>query len=81
MPINGVDNAAYRHDLCYSKHDDRNEVCDKTMLGELNGIVNPTLRERIDKSIVGKLINAKVNFGLGAPIKAKKNLKYTDELA
>ena len=43
------------------------------MLGELNGIVNPTSRERIDKSIVGKLINAKVNFWLGAPKKAKKN--------
>ena len=46
-----------------------NEVCDKTMLGELNGIVNPTLREKIDKSIVGKLINAKVKFGLGHPVK------------
>ena len=71
MPINRVDNAEYRHDLCYSKHDDtktRNEVCDKTMLCELTGIVNPTLRERIHKAIVGKLINAKVNFGLGAPI-------------
>ena len=34
--------------------------------------MNPTLRERIDKSIDGKLINAKVNFGLGAPIKTKK---------
>ena len=57
---------------CYSKHDDiktRNEVCDKTMPVELNGIVNPTLRERIDKSVVGKLIKAKVNFGLGLPIK------------
>ena len=77
-PINRADNAAYHHDLCYSKHDNtktRNEVCDKTMLGELNGIVNATLRERIDKSIVGKLINAKVNFWLGAPIKAKRNLK------
>ena len=42
------------------------------MLGELSGIVNPTLRERIDKSTVGKLIRAKDNFGLGAPIKAKK---------
>ena len=53
------------------KHDTktRNEVCDKTMLGELNGIVNPTLRERICKSIVGKLINATVNFGLGQPVK------------
>ena len=35
-PINRVHNAAYHHDLCYSKHDDtktRYEVCDKTMLG------------------------------------------------
>ena len=50
--MNGANNAAYHHDLYYSKHDDtktRNEVCDKTMLGELSGIVNPTLRERIDK--------------------------------
>ena len=45
------------------------------MRGELNGIVNSILRERIDKSIVGKLLNAKVNFGVGAPIKAKKNIK------
>ena len=52
IPINRVDNAAYHHDLCYSKHDDikaRKEVCDKTILGELNGIVNLTLREIIDK--------------------------------
>ena len=82
IPINRVDNAAYHHDLCYSKHDvtkTRNEVCDKTMLGELSEIVNPTLRERIDKSIVGKLIKAKVNFGLGHPI--KKKLKFTTKLA
>ena len=48
-PINRVENAAYHHDLCYSKHDDtktRNEACDKTILGELSGILNPTLRER-----------------------------------
>ena len=45
------------------------------MLDELNGIVNPTLREKIDKAIVGKLINTKVNFGLSAPIKANKNPK------
>ena len=49
------------------------------MLGELSGIVNPTLRKRIVKAIVGKLINAKVNFGLGAPL--TKILKFTNELA
>ena len=41
------------------------------MLGELSGIVNPTLRKRIDKSIVGKLIKAKVSLELGHPIKKK----------
>ena len=63
--------------MCYLKHDDtktRNEVCDNAMLGELNGIVNPTLRERIDKSIVVKLIIAKVNFGLGHTVKKFYNL-------
>ena len=83
-PINRVDIAAYHHDLCYSKHDDtktRNEVCGKTMLDELNGIVIPKVRERIDKAIAGKLINAKVQFGLGAPIKANKILIFTDDLA
>ena len=84
MPIDRVDNAAYHYDLCYSKRDDtktRNEVCDKTMLDKLNGIVNPTLRERIHKSIVGYFINAKVNFGLGAPTKSKRILKFADKLA
>ena len=79
IPINRVDNAAYHHDVCYSKYDDtktRNEVCGKSMLGELIGIVNQTLRERIDKSIVGKLIKANVNFGLGAPIKGKNPKIY-----
>ena len=79
IPINRVDNAAYHHDLCYSKPDDtktRNAVCDKTTLNELYEIVNRTLRERIDKSIVGKLINTKVNFWLGAPTKAKNPKIY-----
>ena len=73
ITINRDDYAPYHQDLCYSKHDTktRNEVYDKTMLDELSGIVNPTLRDRIDKAIVGKIINAKANFGLGAPIKNK----------
>ena len=44
------------------------------MLGELSGIVNPTLREIIDKSIVGKLKKAKAIFGLGHPVKQNLNL-------
>ena len=54
-PINRVDKAAYHHDVCFLKNDDtatRNAVCDKNMLKELKGIYNPTLRERLDKSVV-----------------------------
>ena len=66
-PVNRVDKAAYHHDICYLKNDDtatRNAVCDKNMLKELEGIYNPTLRERLDKSIVSKLIGMKVKFGM-----------------
>ena len=59
IPVNRVDKAAYHHDICYLENDDtatRNAVCDKNMLKELKGIYNPTLRERLDKSIVSKLI-------------------------
>ena len=65
-PVNRVVKAAYHHDVCYLKSDDtatRNAVCDKNMLKELEGIYNPTLRERLDKSIVSKLIGTKVNVG------------------
>jgi len=67
-PINKVDTAAYHHDLCYAKHQDRktrNEICDKEMLQELDEIEKPTLRERLDRSLVKNIINAKVKFGLG----------------
>ena len=66
-PVNCVDKAAYHHDLCYLENDDtvtRNAVCNKNMLKELEGIYNPTLRERLDKSIVNKLIGRKVKFGM-----------------
>ena len=45
-PINRVDKAAYQQDICYVKNKDtktRNEVCDKNMLTEFNGIYKPTL--------------------------------------
>jgi len=67
-PINRVDTAAYHHDLCYAKHQDkktRNELCDKEMLRELDDITNPTLRERLDRDLVRNLINTEVNMGLG----------------
>ena len=49
-PVNRVDKAAYHHDVCYLKNNDtatRNAVCDKNMLKELEGIYNPTIREKM----------------------------------
>ena len=67
-PVNRVDKAAYHNDVCYLKNDDtatRNAVYDKNILKELEGIYNPTIRERLDKSIVSKPIGTKVKFGMG----------------
>jgi len=65
-PINRVDKAAYHHDICYVKNKDtktRNEVCNKKMLTELNGIYNPTLRERMKRGVVSTIIWTKERFG------------------
>ena len=67
-PINCVDKAAYHHDICYLKNNDtetRNAVCDKNMLKELNGIHNPTIKERMEHGLVSSLIGTKKRFGWG----------------
>ena len=76
--VNRVDKVAYHHDLCYLENDDtaiRNAVCDKNMLKELKGIYNPSLRERLDKSIVSKPIGTKVKFRMG--VKKKSSGRIT----
>ena len=67
-PINRVDRAAYHHDICYVKHKDTktcNEVCDKNMLTEPNGIYNTTLRERMERGVVSMIIGTKKRFRWG----------------
>ena len=67
-PINRVDKAAYHHDLCYLKNNDtatRNAVCDKNMLKELQGIYNPSIREKMERGLVSTLIETKARFGMG----------------
>ena len=53
-PIDRVDEAALRHDLAYSKHDDlrhRNKA-DKEMIHNLLSIEQPTCRERCERCFV-----------------------------
>ena len=75
-PVNRVDKAAYNHDICYFKNDDttsRNAVCNRNLLKERD----PSLRERLDKSIVSKLIGTKVKFGMGVKKKSSRRITQT----
>ena len=42
-----------------------NNVADEIMLEQMDGIVNPTLRERIERGIIRQIISDKAKFGLG----------------
>src|SRR2546428_579412 len=66
-PINRVDTAAYFHDLAYDRYADTasRNVADRQMLSELNTIPNPTIRERIERTIVKPILAAKSSLGLG----------------
>lgn len=62
--INRVDKACKKHDIEYSKTTDRH-VADQEFLEDLDAIQNPTVGERIAKSIIKPIIKAKKTFGLG----------------
>jgi len=65
-PVNRVEKAAYHHDICYVKNKDskiRNEKCDTEMLEGLDRIFNPTLRKRMERGVVSKIIGIKKRFG------------------
>ena len=73
-PINRVDAASFRHDLAYSRHSDiasRHEA-DRLMIAELDAIQNPTLRERIERALVKKMLQTKLMLGQGLDDKLTK---------
>ena len=74
-PYNAVDEVSMRHDICYRDNSTKpgKEKCDDEMLLELN-LLNPqNLRERIDRSIVRKIISLKKRMGWG--------IEWTSELS
>ncbi|GFY59096.1 uncharacterized protein TNIN_277711 [Trichonephila inaurata madagascariensis] len=79
-PIKRVDKAAYEHDVCYLKNKDtktRNEMCDSNMIQELDDILNPTIRKRLDRAVVS-IIKAKKTFGMGSKMHCLKCKTHTD---
>jgi len=65
-PVNRVDNAAYRHDLAYARHSDtaKRIVADKKMINQLEDIINPTVKERMERAVVKPILKTKVKFGV-----------------
>ena len=76
IPVNRVDWAAYRHDLAYRKfHDIENRHrADRQMIAEMDAIENPTFRERDERMMVKKAMQAKIFFGQGV-----KEKQYAEE--
>jgi len=64
-PVDRIDKAAYHHDLSYAKYKNKTKriEADKRMIRELDDIVNPTLRERMERAVVRPIIAAKANVG------------------
>ena len=77
MPINEVDKSALNHDRCYLMYTstkDRNNICDKLMIEDMNDIIKDKKkgwREKADARIVKGAISTKKFFGLGKQIKKK----------
>ena len=65
-PINRVDEVCMRHDIDDGNITlEENHEADREMLYNLSLIQNPTLREKVDRFIVKKMISAKLKLGLG----------------
>ena len=75
-PFNGVDEISMRHDICYRDNNSGKvgkQNCDDKMLFELDLLEPKNLREKIDKSLVHKIISTKKRLGWG--------IEWTNELA
>lgn len=75
-PYNAVDEISMKHDICYRDNPTGKRKCDEKMLVELEILDPKDIRERIDKSLVRKIISVKHQMGLGIK---EKNI-WTDEL-
>jgi len=65
-PVDRVDEAAYRHDIAYSKSTDaeKRHIADKKMISELDNLQNPTFRESVERAVIKPILQAKSTFHL-----------------
>ena len=76
-PFNVVDEISMRHDICYRDNKTKQngkKKCDDKMLIELDLLEPQSIREKIDRSLVRKIISSKKHLGLGL-------VEWSNELA
>ena len=81
-PFNGVDAVSMHHDICYRDNDTKTgkRECDDKMLLELDVLEPKNLREKIDRSLVRKLISTKKCLGWGVGVGVEWTNQLADEL-
>ena len=82
-PINRVDRAAMKHDICYRDNKlprVRRELCDRQMVDEMANIPDPTLRERVDRGFAGSFIRGKMKLWVLAEVKRSEVIKSWESL-
>ena len=65
-PVNRVDEASMRHDIAYRKAKDDLKLkheADKIMVQELDNIPNPSIRERLERTIAKNMLKLKMKVG------------------
>lgn len=87
--INRVDKACKKHDISYSKTEDKvlRHIADEALLNDLDDIDNPTnglypLGERQARAIIKPIIKTKKMFGMGLMycLKCKKHTESKDTI-
>jgi len=75
LPVDRVDEAAYRHDMAYATFPDTKtrNIADRVMVSELDEISNPTLKERAETAIIKPILSTKAKFGLGTKKKLEQS--------
>ena len=85
LNLKTVDEVCMRHDIDFENSttlEEKHEA-NREMLYNLSLIQNPTLREKVDRLIVKKMISAKLKLGLGnskSLYSGAAQLKYSKEL-
>ena len=76
-PVDGVDQAAYYHDLAYNEFRDteNRNIADREMLQQLDSIEKPAFREKIEMAIIKPIINTKQRFGLELKDRKSRNFQ------